>query len=97
VLLDNRINGGNYVYRTPMMYSQLSRKFGAYRPYFRYQYVNSPLNDPVNKYLGRMMGPSVGLRWDVSDYAAFKLQYNRFDQFSVKPSNGLDAQMAFTF
>ena len=97
VLLDNRMVGQNHVFRTPLMYSQISRKFGAYRPYFRYQYVSSPINDPVNAYLGRMMGPSVGLRWDVADYAAFKLQYNRFDQLGVKPSNGLDAQMAFTF
>jgi hypothetical protein len=97
VLLDNRIVGQSHVSRTPMIYSQVSRKFGAYRPYFRYQYVNSPVNDPVNRYLGRMMGPSLGLRWDVSDYAAFKLQYNRFDQLNLRPSNGLDAQMAFTF
>ena len=68
-----------------------------WRPYFRYQYVNSPAGDPVNLYTGRYMGPSVGLRYDFADYAAFKLQYNRLEQRAVAASNGLDAQIAFTF
>ncbi len=97
VLLSNRIENGGRTFNTPLTYTQLSRKFGAWRPYFRYQYVNSPANDPINIYTGRYMGPSVGLRWDFSDYAAFKLQYNRLDQRNTKPGNGLDAQLAFTF
>lgn len=74
-----------------------------YRPYVRYQYVNSPEGDPVNIYTGRYTGPSVGLRVDFADYAAFKLQYNRLYQRSITPvldsamANGLDAQIAFTF
>ncbi len=97
VALNNRIDGQQHVYHTPLMYTQVSRKFGQYRPYFRYQYVNSPENDPVNIYTGRYMGPSVGLRMDFTDYAALKLQYNRLDQRGVSPANGLDAQVAFTF
>ncbi len=97
VLLRNHVEDGGRTFNTPLAYTQLSRKFGAWRPYFRYQYVNSPANDPINIYTGRYMGPSVGMRWDFSDYAAFKLQYNRLDQRSQKPGNGLDAQLAFTF
>ncbi len=97
VLLQNHVEDGGRTFNTPLAYTQLSRKFGAWRPYLRYQYVNSPANDPINIYTGRYMGPSVGVRWDFSDYAAFKLQYNRLDQRGVKPGNGLDAQLAFTF
>lgn len=97
VLLRNRIEDGGPTFNTPLAYTQLSRKFGPWRPYFRYQYVNSPPNDPINVYTGRYMGPSVGLRWDFSEYAAFKLQYNRLDQRSMKPGNGLNAQLGFTF
>jgi hypothetical protein len=103
VELNNHIDGQQHVYRTPMGYTQLSRKFGMYRPYVRYQYVNSPEGDPVNIYTGRYTGPSVGLRVDFADYAAFKLQYNRLYQHSITPvldsatANGLDAQIAFTF
>ncbi len=97
VLLSNRIENGGRTFNTPLAYTQLSRKFGSWRPYVRYQYVNSPANDPINVYTGRYMGPSLGLRWDFSDYAAFKLQDNRLDQRNARPRNGLDAQLAFTF
>ena len=97
VLLRNRVENGGRTFDTPLAYTQLSRKFGAWRPYFRYQYVNSPGDDPVNAYRGLYMGPSAGLRWDFSEYAAFKLQYNRLDQRSAKPANGLQTQLAFTF
>jgi hypothetical protein len=97
VLLSNRIDGQSKIYRTPLLYSQLSLKFGNFRPYVRYQYVNSPANDPVNIYTGRYQGPSVGLRMDFTDYAAFKVQYNRLDQRAVLPLNGVDLQLAFTF
>lgn len=97
VLLTHKAEETGVMFRNPMAYTQLSRKFGAYRPYIRYQYMNSPASDPLNTYLGKIMGPSIGIRWDVADYAAFKLQYNRFTQTGVRVANGLDAQMAFTF
>ncbi len=97
VLLNNHIKNGRRTFHTPLAYTQVSRKVGAYRPYVRFQYVNSPANDPINTYIGRYMGPSLGVRWDFSDYAAFKLQYNRLDQRNARPRNGLDAQLAFTF
>jgi hypothetical protein len=97
VLLKNHIENAGRTFNTPLAYTQISRKFGPWRPYFRYQYVNSPAGDPINIYTGRYMGPSLGLRYDFADYAAFKLQYNRLDQRDSRPTNGLDAQIAFTF
>lgn len=35
------------LFHTSAFYSQISRSFGPYRPYFRYDYVNAPLNDPI--------------------------------------------------
>jgi hypothetical protein len=96
VLLSNILPSGR-AYNTPLAYTQLSRKFGSYRPYFRYQYVNVPNNDPVNVFNGRYNGPSLGLRIDVTDYAAFKLQYNRVDQRAMPAGNGLNAQISFAF
>jgi hypothetical protein len=73
-------------------------KFDRYHPYVRYQYVNSPLSDPVNIFVGRYSGSSFGVRMDVAEYAAFKMQYNRLDQGpAIRPGNGLDMQTAFTF
>lgn len=97
VMLTNRVDGQSKLYNTPLWYTQISRKLGNYRPYFRYQYVNSPLKDPVNIYTGRYAGPSLGLRMDFTNYAALKLQYNRLYQLDMKAWNGLDTQIAFTF
>ncbi len=103
VLLTNKAAGGsktadgNKTYDTPLWYVQASRKFHIYRPYFRYQFVNSPLADTVNVFNGRYQGPSVGLRVDVTAYAAFKLQYNRVDRGPLPAQNGFTAQMAFAF
>jgi len=96
VLLSNILPSGRS-YNSPLAYTQFSRKFGIYRPYIRYQYVNVPENDPVNIYTGRYNGPSIGLRVDVTDYAAFKIQYNRFDQRNQPALNGLNAQISFAF
>lgn len=96
VLLTNHVDGRMSSFHTPLMYTQISRKYGKYIPYFRYQYVNSPVDDPVNIYTDRYQGPSVGLRVDFSDFAAFKLQYNRLDQ-RAGASNGLATQIGFTF
>jgi hypothetical protein len=96
VWLRNRVQFGRS-YNSPLAYTQLSRKFGIYQPYVRYQYVNVPLSDPVNTFTGRYSGPSLGLRIDVSDYAAFKLQYNRIYQGRIPTVNGVNAQISFAF
>ncbi len=96
VLLTNHMESGR-TFNTPLAYTQLSRKFGVVRPYVRYQFVNSPMGDPVNVYNGLYMGPSLGMRWEAAEFAAFKLQYNLLEQRNQQFSNGLDAQIAFTF
>jgi hypothetical protein len=37
------------------------------------------------------------MRFDFTRYAALKIQYNRLYQRSVRPANGVDGQVAFTF
>jgi len=51
----------------------------------------------VNILQGTYYGPSIGLRVDVFDYAAFKVQFNHLYQSSQLAGNGVDAQIAFTF
>jgi hypothetical protein len=97
VLLTNHLQGTSQSFRSPMAYTQVARKFGIYKPYFRYQYVNDTVKDPINLLKGTYYGPSVGLRVDFAEYAAFKLQYNHLFQSSQLAGNGVDAQIAFTF
>ncbi|HTW23196.1 MAG TPA: hypothetical protein VMD78_06330, partial [Candidatus Baltobacteraceae bacterium] len=97
VILTNHLIGTTDTFRSPMAYVQFARKFGIYKPYFRYQYVNDANHDPVNLLKGEYYGPSVGIRIDFEEYAAFKLQYNHLFQSSQLAGNGLNAQVAFAF
>jgi hypothetical protein len=91
------------VYHTAGFYSQISRGFGAYRPYFRYSYVNAPENDPIYgnateiPVVGRINGPTAGLRYDFTLHSAFKLQYDREGMNGQKSTNGASTQFSFTF
>jgi hypothetical protein len=88
---------GGHSFETPGWYSQISRRFGSYRPYFRYQYINASPNEPIFPDIGLRAGPSAGLRYDASESVALKLQYDFTslrDQHSVQ---GLQAQVGFTF
>jgi hypothetical protein len=96
---------------TSAFYSQFSHRFGAFRPYFRYQYFNAPTDDPVyiyaspnayvplnvQNFIGRLDGPSLGLRYDFTEHSALKVQYDRFSFRGLDSENGLTTQVAFTF
>jgi hypothetical protein len=97
VLLSNHLRGTAETLRSPMAYTQLARKFGIYKPYFRYQYVRDHPNDPINILRGTFYGPSAGLRVDFSEFAAIKFQFNHLYQDGQSGANGFNTQLAFTF
>jgi hypothetical protein len=78
-------------------YTQISRQWGKYRPYLRYQYVNVPVSDPIFGDVGLRHGPSLGLRFDANNYTAFKLQYDRNASGTTPDTNAIGLQAAFTF
>jgi hypothetical protein len=85
------------VIETPGFYSQISKRFGSYRPYFRYEYVNAPDKEPVFPDVGLRSGPSVGVRYDASDTVALKLQYDYTALRRQQAINALGLQVGFTF
>lgn len=88
---------GGHTYDTPGWYSQISRRFGAYRPYFRYQYINASPSEPIFPDIGLNAGPSAGLRYDASESVALKLQYDFTSLRNQHSVQGLQAQVGFTF
>jgi hypothetical protein len=94
-----------HTFNTPAFYSQLSRRFGSYRPYFRYQYMNASNSEPIfrnfvigpQQGIGLRQGPSVGLRYDASDSVAVKLQYDYTALRQQQAINALALQIGFTF
>jgi len=94
---------GGARFNTPAFYTQFSRRFGHARPYFRYSYVNAPANDPIYGNpaeippVGRINGPTAGLRYDINQHAAFKLQFDREGARGDVSTNGGSGQFDFTF
>jgi hypothetical protein len=88
---------GYRTFHTPGFYTQVSRRWGPLWPYFRYQYVNANTYEPVFGDVGLRHGPSVGMRFDINESAAFKLQYDRTMQRDGGPINGMASQVSFRF
>jgi hypothetical protein len=83
---------------TNSFYSQVSRQFGRYRPYVRYEYLNVPADDAFfGDAIGRLRGPSLGLRFDAAEPVALKLQFDWLSGQARNLVNGLTLQAAFTF
>jgi hypothetical protein len=87
----------SHVFHTVGFYAQTSRQFGRYRPYFRYEYLNAPTNEPVFPDIQLRSGPLAGLRFDANESVALKFQYN-YTMLRNQPSvSGLTGQVGFTF
>jgi hypothetical protein len=97
LLIRHAPDGSPRVFNTPGFYTQISKRFGSYRPYFRYQYVNGSDSEPVFSDVGLRQGPSLGLRFDASESVALKLQYDRTDLRHQPAFNTLGLQLGFTF
>lgn len=96
VLLQHRPTAGKSLYANSS-YAQASYKFGSIRPYFRYEYQNVASGDPVWGSLGRMNGPSAGVKFDLNDFSCFKIQYGRLGVRSGNANNDIQAQIALVF
>jgi len=97
VLDRHSVYGSSAVFNTPGFYTQVSRQFAAFRPYFRYQYLNAAKNEPVFPDIGLRHGPSLGLRFDASESVALKFQYDYTSLRNQPGVNGLTLQAGFTF
>src|SRR5215469_12745266 len=89
--------GSGNTFNTPGFYTQVSKKFGSYRPYFRYQYVNASNAEPIFPDIKLRQGPSVGIRFDASESVALKLQYDYTALRQQAGVSGLALQIGFTF
>ena len=97
LVIRHALLGQSRVFHTPGGYTQISRGFGSYRPFFRYEYINAPSDEPIFSDVGLRHGPSAGLRFDANDAVALKFQYDHTMQ-RARPAFGmLTLQFAFTF
>ena len=67
-----------------------------WKPYYRYDYIFTPANEPVFGLLD-VERSTLGVRYDISDLAAFKAEYRNTRQPNKSRVNGLFLQTSFTF
>ena len=97
-LLDRHaVNGTGAVSSSPGFYSQISKQFGSYRPYFRYEYLNVGRNEPVFSDVALRHGPLGGLRYDPNESVALKFEYQYTFLRDKAGVNSLTGQVGFTF
>jgi hypothetical protein len=82
------------------MYAQLAYRLPAparaWKPYYRFEYIHAPATDPV-LLVPNLRGHTAGVRYDITDFAAFKIEYRNNRRTPVLTNNGIFLQTAFTF
>lgn len=92
-------------------YVQVSRAFGEFRPYTRFEWMIPNFRDPNDAWAGHWVGPLGGVRWDTNTFVALKLEYQHTDWRNFtddavgnqllpilhKTINQLSSQITFTF
>jgi hypothetical protein len=77
-------------YRLPWLEKSL-------KPYYRFEHTHTPLSEQVLANLD-LVQSIVGMRYDISNYAAFKSEYRNFKRLPGEPRvNGVFLQTDFTF
>ena len=97
LVIRHSIFGLSHVYETPGFYTQLSKRYGSFTPYFLYQYVNAPVAEPIFPDVGLRTGPALGVRYDATESVAVKLQYDYSTLRKQTAINSLGIQVGFTF
>ncbi len=68
-----------------------------WKPYYRFDYTDLAESDPVFQALRSLRGSSLGMRYDISNFAAFKLEYRHQRRPGQSNVNGIFLQNSFTF
>ncbi|HKV41523.1 MAG TPA: hypothetical protein VJX67_20125 [Blastocatellia bacterium] len=96
----------NQTFNTTNYYVQVAYRLpwqeNKWKPYYRFEYIHRPPFEPVWDYVAPtvsdLVGSLVGMRYDITTYAAFKGEYRSFREGVGEPRlNGAFFQTAFTF
>jgi len=68
-----------------------------WKPYYRFEYMHIPLSDAIFRAVPSFSGSTAGVRYDISSFAAFKLEYRNYMRRNLPSINGAFMQTSFTF
>ncbi len=88
-------------FNSQMAYVQMAYRLPwndhKWKPYYLFDFVNTPLTEPIYG-VRDLVGSTAGVRWDISNFAAFKFEYrNRKRRMQDQRFQGFFAETAFTF
>lgn len=69
----------------------------AWKPYYRFEYIHIPRGDRLFSAIPDLAGSTAGVRYDLSNFAAFKLEYRNVRRPNIPRVNGIFSQLSFTF
>jgi len=68
-----------------------------WKPYYRFEYMHIPQADALFRSVPSFASSTVGVRYDISSFAAFKLEYRNYSRRNLPSINGAFLQTSFTF
>jgi hypothetical protein len=68
-----------------------------WKPYYRFEYIHIPGSDQLFRLVPSLAGSTVGVRYDISSFAALKFEYRNIRRPGEPRVNGVFAQTSFTF
>lgn len=68
-----------------------------WKPYYRFEYIHIPKGDTIFAQLPSLAQSTAGIRYDISSFAAIKLEYRHTRRPGIPGVNGMFAQTSFTF
>ena len=66
-------------------------------PVYVYASPNEYVPSSVATFVGRLNGPSAGIRYDFAEDSAVKLQYDYYSFRNLPSENGVTLQVAYSF
>jgi hypothetical protein len=83
-------------------YAQFAYRLPAaarlWKPYYRWEYIHVPHSDPIFRgVVPSYSASTAGIRYDISNFAAIKVEYRKYLRPDLPVINGFFAQTSFTF
>ncbi len=93
--------GGSLKSNSQAWYVQTAYRLPAaarlWKPYYRFEYIHIPGSDKLFKAVPSLAGSTVGVRYDISSFAALKFEWRNLRRPGEPRVNGAFAQTSFTF
>ena len=93
---------GGVTSNSQAFYAQAAYRLPSYlrlwKPYYRFEYIHVPLSDLFfHGLVPTYNGSTAGVRYDITSFAAFKVEYRHYIRRDLSSINGAFVQTDFTF